>query len=136
MNLPKHFWFGFWVMLIGYTLIRMFFYDGVLPAPHWLKEQRQLVRWGNIFIIYIVGILIIRKMDESWMLWAWNAVHVVLMLYLIFAAAYEYLIAPLPYGLRASVAPIIEFLISPAYYVGLALLYAFVQKNKPRSEKD
>ena len=118
-------------MLIGYTLIRMFFYDGVLPAPLWLKEQRQLVRWGNIFIIYVVGILIIRKMDESWMLWAWNAVHVVLMLYLIFAAAYEYLIAPLPYGLRASVAPIIEFLISPAYYVGLALLYAFVQKNKP-----
>ena len=133
MNLPKHFWLGFWVMLIGYTLIRMFFYDGVLPAPHWLKEQRQLVRWGNIFIIYVVGIFIIRKMDEACMLWAWNAVHIILMVYLLLAAVYEYLIAPLPYGLRASVAPIIEFLISPAYYVGLAILYAFVhKKNHPQ----
>jgi hypothetical protein len=117
-------------MLIGYTLIRMFFYDGVLPAPLWLKEQRQLVRWGNIMFIYIIGILLIRKMDEAWMLWAWNVVHLLLLGYLLIAAFYEFLIAPLPYGLRASIAPIIEFLISPAYYVGLGLLYAFVKKGK------
>ncbi len=117
-------------MLIGYTLIRMFFYDGVLPAPAWLKEQRQLVRWGNIMLIYIAGIFIIRKMEEAWLLWAWNIVHVVLLVYLLIAAGYEYFIAPLPYGLRASVAPIIEFLISPAYFVCLGLLYAFVKKRK------
>jgi hypothetical protein len=130
MKLPKHFWIGFWVMLVAYTLIRMFFYDGVLPAPQWLKEQRQLVRWGNITLIYVIGIVIVRKMEEEWLLWAWNAVHLLVMLYLMLLAAYEHLIGDLHYGLRASVAPIIEFLISPAYFVCLGLLYAFVKGSR------
>jgi len=133
MKLPKYFWFGFIVMLAAYTLIRMFFYDGVLPAPHWIKEKRQLVRWGNITLIYVIGILIVRKMGESWMLWAWNAVHLIVMFYLLFLAAYEYLVGDLHYGLRASVAPIIEFLISPAYFVALGVLYAYAQKKSNNS---
>jgi len=133
MKLPKYFWFGFIVMLVAYTLIRMFFYDGVLPAPHWIKEKRQLVRWGNITLIYVIGILIVRKMGESWMLWAWNAVHLIVMFYLLFLAAYEYLVGDLHYGLRASVAPIIEFLISPAYFVALGVLYAYAQKKSNNS---
>jgi hypothetical protein len=44
--------------------------------------------------------------------------------YLLLAAAYEYLIAPLPYGIRGSVAPIVEFLISPIIYMAMGLLYA------------
>jgi hypothetical protein len=133
MKLPKYFWFGFIVMLVAYTLIRMFFYDGVLPAPHWVKEKRQLVRWGNITLIYVIGILIVRKMGESWMLWAWNAVHLIVMFYLLFLAAYEYLVGDLHYGLRASVAPIIEFLISPAYFVALGVLYAYAQRKSDNS---
>jgi hypothetical protein len=134
--MPRHFWLGFWVMLIAYTLIRMFFYDGVLPAPQWLKEQRQLVRWCNISLIYVVGILIIKKMKEPWMLWAWNAVHLLLIAYLLLAAVFEKSFGGLPYGIRASVAPIIEFLISPAYYVALALLYAFHKKMSPETESE
>lgn len=133
MKLPKYFWFGFIVMLVAYTLIRMFFYDGVLPAPHWVKEKRQLVRWGNITLIYVIGILIVRKMGESWMLWAWNAVHLIVMFYLLLLAAYEYLVGELHYGLRASVAPIIEFLISPAYFVALGLLYAYAKRKSDNS---
>jgi hypothetical protein len=62
------------------------------------------------------------------MLFLWNLIHLALLIYLLLAAAYEWALAPLPYGIRGSVAPIIEFLISPVYYIGLGVLYLYLNR--------
>jgi hypothetical protein len=67
-------------------------------------------------------------MKVGWMLFLWNLLHIALLAYLLLAAFYEWIIAPLPYGIRGSVAPIIEFLISPVYYIGLGVLYMYIEK--------
>ena len=129
IKLPKHYWLGFWIMILAYTLVRLFFYEPVVPMPSWVHQQRQLIRWINITFVYVVGIFVIRTMEERWLLYLWNLVHVLLIVYLLAAAAYEYFIAPMPYGIRGSAAPIIEFLISPVYYMALGLLYAVTHKE-------
>ena len=128
--LPKYFWSGFWIMILAYTLVRLFFYEPVVAMPHWVHTKRQLIRWINISFVYVVGIWVIRRMRIGWMLVLWNWVHIALLAYLLLAAAYEWGIAPLPYGIRSSVAPIIEFLISPVYYIGLGVLYLYLNRLK------
>lgn len=110
-------------MVIAYSVIRFFFYEPLFPVPGWVHEYRQVVRWVNMTFVYVLGILVIRTMSESWLLFTWNLVHIVLISYLILAAAYDYFIAPMPYGIRGSAAPIIEFLISPVFYVVIGLVY-------------
>ena len=127
-RLPKHFWSGFWIMVLAYSLVRLFFYEPVVSMPRWVYEQRQLFRWINISFVYVVGIFVVRRMMVGWMLFLWNLIHLALLIYLLMAAAYEWAVAPLPYGIRGSVAPIIEFLISPVYYIGLGVLYLYLNR--------
>jgi hypothetical protein len=127
-KLPKYFWSGFWIMVIAYSLVRLFFYEPVVRMPGWVYQQRQLFRWINISFVYVVGIFVVKRMKVGWMLLLWNLVHLVLLAYLLFSAFYEWAVAPLPYGIRGSVAPIIEFLISPVYYIGLGVLYLYLNR--------
>jgi hypothetical protein len=128
-RLPKHFWSGFWIMVLAYSLVRLFFYEPVVSMPRCVYEQRQLFRWINISFVYVVGIFVVRRMRVGWMLFLWNLIHLALLIYLLMAAAYEWAVAPLPYGIRGSVAPIIEFLISPVYYIGLGVLYLYFNRT-------
>jgi hypothetical protein len=123
-RLPKNYWIGFLILALAYTLVQFLFYHPVIPVLRSLLKYKQSVRWFNITFVYVVGIMVIRTMHVNWLLFIWNIVHVVMIGYLLLAAAYEYLIAPLPYGIRGSVAPIVEFLISPIIYMAMGLLYA------------
>ena len=123
IHLPKNFWIGFWIMVLAYTIVRLFFYEPVVSMPAWVHQNRQLIRWMNVTFVYVVGIFVIRTMEERWLLYLWNLVHLLLIGYLFLASAYEYFIAPMPYGVRGSAAPIIEFLISPVFYIALGVLY-------------
>lgn len=133
IKLPRNYWLGFWIMILAYSIVRLFFYEPVFRMPDWVHGNRQLIRWINITFVYVLGIFVIRTMRERWMLYLWNLVHVLLIAYLLLAAAYEYFIAPMPYGIRGSAAPIIEFLISPVYYMALGLLHAFAHKEQHKS---
>lgn len=117
-------------MLLAYSLVQFSFNFPIIPVPVWLKHNRQLFRWVNMSFVYVIGIFVIRKMTPAWLLFSWNIVHIVLMGYLMLAAAYEYFIAPMPYGIRGSAAPIIEFLISPVFYVAMGLLYSSFHVEK------
>ena len=123
INLPRKYWVGLVVMLIAYTVIQFSYNFPIIHVPNWLRSNRQLFRWVNISFVYLVGIVVIRRMEPFWLLFVWNVIHIVLMGYLAIAAAYEYFIAPMPYGVRGSAAPIIEFLISPVFYVVIGLVY-------------
>ena len=123
-KLPKNYWTGLLILTLAYTLVQFLFYHPVIPVLRSLLQYKQAVRWFNIFFVYVIGIWVIRTMHVSWLLFIWNIVHVVMIGYLLLAAAYEYLIAPLPYGIRGSVAPIVEFLISPIIYMAMGLIYA------------
>lgn len=129
-RLPRNYWLGFWIMIGAYTVIRFVFYEPILPVPRWITQYRQVIRWMNMTAVFVVGILVIRTMQERWLLLVWNWVHLLLMGYLGLAALYEYFIAPMPYGIRGSAAPIIEFLIAPVFYMGLGLLYAVVKRER------
>lgn len=82
------------------------------------------MRWMAIGLVYLVGWAVIKNTGVPWLLAIWHFIHLSLVGYLFLIAAYEYAIAPIPYGIRASVAPIVEFLISPVLYFAAGLVYA------------
>lgn len=131
-NLPRNYWIGLIIMILAYTIVQLSFNTHIIPVPGWLLKHRQFFRWLNILFVYGIGILVIQKMSPGWLLFSWNLVHVVLMGYLAVAAAYEYFIAPMPYGVRGSAAPIIEFLISPVFYVIMGLVYHTLHTNEKK----
>ncbi|HMO32056.1 MAG TPA: hypothetical protein PKE07_03570 [Lacibacter sp.] len=127
-RLPDRYWTGLLVLVLAYSLIRLFVYEPFVPLAPWVKTYRQELRWVNITLVYLVGIVVIRRLQVGWMLFLWNLVHLALIGYLVGAALYERFVAPMPYGIRGSAAPLIEFLISPVYYMALGLLYAVVPR--------
>lgn len=116
-------------MAVAYTAVQFLLDKSYFSSSSLPVDPRQFIRWINILLIYIVGILVIRTMHPPWLLFTWNLIHIVLIGYLFLAAAYEQFIAPLPYGIRGSAAPIIEFLISPVFYMGMGLLYSVAERK-------
>ena len=108
-KLPKNYWTGLVILTLAYTLVQFLFYHPVIPVLKSLLQYKQVVRWFNIFFVYVVGIWVIRTMHIAWLLFIWNIVHVVMIGYLLLAAAYEYLIDPLHFGIRGSSATFVEF---------------------------
>lgn len=130
MQLPKRYWWGMLLLAGLYTLIRLTAYEPVYGQPDWLQINRQLLRWINMVVVFLAGYWVLRPLEPRWMLLLWNGVHLLLMGYLAAAAAWEYWVAPMPYGIRGSAAPIIEFLISPVYYMALGVLYYLTRPAK------
>jgi hypothetical protein len=124
LKLPRNYWMGLLIMTAAYTAVQFLFNNPYLSSSDIPVDPRQIIRWVNILLIYITGILVIRKMKPGWLLFTWNLVHIVLIAYLFLAVVYEQFVAPLPYGIRGSAAPIIEFLISPVFYMAMGLIYS------------
>jgi hypothetical protein len=127
---PQNFWKGFIVIIIAYTIVQLFFNDIIAYLPLPFKINRQFARWLTIFFIYVTGTRVLKSTKEAWMLAIWHIIHLGLIGFLMFIAFYEYFIAPVTYGIRASVAPIIEFLISPVLYMSAGLIYKAILKNR------
>jgi len=127
---PQNFWKGFVVIIIAYSIVQLFFNDIIAYLPLPFKINRQFARWLTIFFIYVIGTRVLKSTKESWMLAIWHIIHLGLIGFLMFIAFYEYFIAPVTYGIRASVAPIIEFLISPVLYMSAGLIYKAILKNR------
>ncbi len=130
LQLPPDYWRGMLIMVLVYTLVQLLFFHPPVQLPAWVHTYRQLIRWLTITIVYITGIYVLKNSKEAWLLYLWNLVHIVAIGYLAVLGVYEYLIAPVSYGLRASVEPIVEFLVSPIIYVGMGILYAGVHRNQ------
>lgn len=81
-----------------------------------------------IGLVYLVGWLVIKNTGVAWLQAIWHFIHLSMVGYLILIAVYEFTIAPVPYGIRASVAPVVEFLISPVLYFGAGLVYVIVKE--------
>ena len=127
---PQNYWKGFIVILLAYSVVQLMFNDLLSILPLNYQINRQFTRWLTIFFIYIVGSKVLKSTNESWMLAIWHIIHLGLIGYLLFVALYEYAIAPVSYGIRASVAPIIEFLISPVLYMSAGLVYKTILKTR------
>lgn len=129
LHFPKHFWMGLVFILLTYTFIQLMyspFFPTTIFGP---IKTRQLFRWSTIGIVYVVGSVVLRWTAVRWLIQIWHLIHLSLITYLVLVAGWEYLISPVPYGIRSSVSPIIEFLISPILYLGSGLLYAFLQDS-------
>lgn len=120
------------ILLLVYTAVQLLYFNPPVKLPVWVYRLKQPIRWTSITVVFVTGIFILRKVKESWMLFLWNLIHVVVIGYLLLLAAYEFLIAPVSYGLRASVEPIIEFLVSPIIYIGMGIMYMQIQKGEKR----
>lgn len=120
---PKGFWKGLAIIFLVYTLLQLMMHHPFFGQLHINGIYKQVVRWVNIFIVYLIGALVLQQSEVKWMSAIWHLIHLVLIGYLFSIAGWEYLVSPIPYGLRASVAPIVEFLISPVLYLGSGVLY-------------
>ena len=126
MNLsgfPRNYWKGFIVILIAYTIVQLLFFHPLFTIPSKIHDYRQFIRWLTIAFIYLVGAKVLLNTGIAWMITIWHIIHALMISFLLIAAVYEYGIGPVPYGIRSSVAPIIEFLISPVLYMASGLIY-------------
>lgn len=129
---PKNFWKGLLMILLAYSFIHLLPYLGLNNFYKFNAVMRQPMRWLTITLIYLVGVRVLKSTNELWLLTFWHVVHVSLITYLIIVAFFEYFVSAVPYGIRASVAPIVEFLISPILYLCAGLIYHAVQVNKQK----
>jgi len=127
---PKNFWKGLLMILLAYTIVQLLVYQHLFNLDHYIAAMRQPIRWLTITFVYLVGVRVLKSTNELWLLTFWHIVHVSLIAYLIIVAFFEYFITAVPYGIRASVAPIVEFLISPVLYMCAGLIFHTVQSNK------
>lgn len=127
---PENYWKGLIIIFIAYTLVQLLFYHPLIQLPQFVKTNRQLLRWVTITIVYITGVIVLKRTNEDWLKFVWHLIHLVLIFYLLLIAFVEICITPVSYGIRASVAPIIEFLISPLLYLGAGVVYMSLKKEK------
>lgn len=127
---PDNYWKGLIIILLAYTLVQLSFYLPLIQLPQFVKTNRQFLRWVTITIVYITGVLVLKRTNEDWLIFVWHLIHLVLIFYLLLIAFVEICITPVPYGIRASVAPIVEFLISPLLYLGAGVVYMSLQKKQ------
>jgi hypothetical protein len=127
---PKNFWKGLLMILLAYSIIHLLPYLNLPKFYIFSTAMRQPMRWITISIVYLVGVRVLKSTNELWLLTFWHFVHISLITYLLIVAFFEYFVSAVPYGIRASVAPIIEFLISPVLYLCAGLIYHAVQVNK------
>jgi hypothetical protein len=127
---PKNFWKGLLMIFLAYSTIHLLPYLQLFNFDYNFTAIRQPIRWLAITLVYLVGVRVLNSSNELWLLTFWHLVHISLITYLIVIAFIEYFIIAIPYGIRASVAPIVEFLISPVLYMCAGLIYHAVQVNK------
>jgi hypothetical protein len=77
----------------------------------------------------MTGAVVLRKTGEAWLKYVWHLIHLLLIFYLLLIAFVEYFILPVPYGIRASVAPVVEFLVSPLLYMGAGVVYVSIHRQ-------
>jgi hypothetical protein len=124
LSFPRQFWKGLVFILLAYTVVQLISYQSFLRLPTIIQENKQLMRWMAIALVYSVGCLVLKANGVAWLLSIWHLIHLSLVGYLFLIGIYEYTIAPVPYGIRSSVAPVVEFLISPLLYFAAGLVYA------------
>ena len=124
LHFPKQYWKGLAFVLLAYSVVQLISYQSFFRLPAIILENKQLMRWMAIALVYMVGCLVLKGTGVAWLQAIWNLIHLSLVGYLFLIGMYEYTIAPVPYGIRASVAPVVEFLISPLLYFAAGLVYA------------
>lgn len=128
LSFPRQYWKGLVFVLLAYTGVQLISYQSFFRLPVIIQENRQLMRWIAIAVVYLVGWMVLKGTGVAWLLGIWHVIHLSLVGYLFFVGLYEYAIAPVPYGIRASVAPVVEFLISPLLYFAAGLVFAVVKE--------
>lgn len=112
------------MILLMYVLAQLL---QALPAVLGLGDGvflRQSARLLAVLWVYAVGSRVLRHTKARVILFCWHAVHLSLLLVLLVIALWEYLVGAVPFGIRASVAPVIEFLVSPMLYMAAGFLEA------------
>jgi len=129
---PKNFWRGLLFILLAYTVVQLLVYQHLFVFDEYIALFRQPIRWLTITFVYMVGARMLKSTDELWLLTIWHFVHITLIGYLLIVSFFEYFVRAVPYGIRASVAPIIEFLISPVLYMCAGLIFHTIESGKQK----
>jgi hypothetical protein len=130
LKFPNNYWKGLVLILLAYSTIQLLLSRPDVEIPGFPGLFRQLFRWFTIALVYLTGGFVLHRTGITWLTGIWHLVHVTLIAYLGLVTCWEYLVAPVAYGIRASVAPIVEFLISPVLYLGAGLVYAIYMQDK------
>jgi hypothetical protein len=120
---PRNYWKGFAALLLAYTLLQLVYYVPEAMMPEVVKKTTFSPIWLLLVVVYAAGGWILSKTGVGWMRALWHIVHISLIAFAMLVLAYGRLIGPVPYGIAASVRPILEFLISPVLYLAVGLLY-------------
>jgi hypothetical protein len=120
---PKNYWKWLLALIPLYSIAQLIYYLPTSYFPAQINKFPLSPVWILIPIIFLTGWWILYKMEVGWMLAIWKWVHVsiigIVLIILVGNKAFDVV----PLGILSSVRPMIEFLISPIFYIALGIMY-------------
>lgn len=122
---------GLILIFIVYSLYFIYVVDG--PLHRLPTRPRHILNFSVAIGIYLIGTLHLGKMSALWMRFLWHWVHFILLGTICAVGAYEWAFGALQekslmVGLTSS---FFEFLISPAFFMGMGLIDFALRRSKP-----
>lgn len=126
--LKRGLWLGLLQLMVIYTAMYLFFYE----APYLTeipRKIRHLIKFGSLIGVYLLGTYHLRFEQQRWMAALWHIVHLSGISFVMMVGAYDWIVRPTPFYVRALAQQINEFLISPVLFVAMGLLEKYLKKN-------
>ena len=126
--MPRKFWVGLAIILIIYSAYYLLFMDTpyVKDIP---RKIRHVIKFSVLITVYLIGVKQLSLDQIAWMKTIWHVIHLSGIFILLSLGAFDWIVRPLPFGVRQVMGAINEFLIGPTLFVGMGILHQFLLKN-------
>lgn len=117
----KFFWGGLVLILTVYSIYNIFLVDTsyYFYIPRIVRHFSGL---GCVVVVYLAGVVALRKYTVPWMMQVWHALHLFLIFLLLLFDILAWSMGSLPLPLHNLAGSLLEILISPILYVAMGLL--------------
>jgi hypothetical protein len=125
--MPRKFWVGLAIILIIYSAYYLLFMD-THNAKDIPRKIRHVIKFTVLITVYLIGVKQLSLERIAWMKTVWHIIHLSGIFILLSLGAFDWIVRPLPFGIRQVMGAINEFLIGPTLFVGMGILHQFLLK--------
>jgi hypothetical protein len=93
------------------------------------RKIRHVIKFTVLITVYLIGVKQLTLDKIAWMKTIWHVIHLSGIFILLSLGVFDWIIRPLPFGVRQVMGAINEFLIGPTLFVGMGILHQFLLKN-------
>jgi hypothetical protein len=122
---PVNYWKGLAAVLLAYTMNQLLIHLPKTSLPDVLDRLPISPYWFLLAAVYGAGAYVLSQSGVRWIHSLWQITYLTLIAYVFLNIAYVRLFGPMPLRLGSAVRPVIDFLLSPAPYLALGLIYRY-----------